>query len=202
TATAAADVESVSMVVAAGRCLPSQHRTCAAACGWVATVRTSAAPLSGRTRTLNCTGSTASATASTGSPSTIASRVAGTDPSTEFSTGTHAPSTWRARSAAIAACTDTAERSSSPGTSTRAACSANVPSGPRYAVAVIPGAYEVGETNGGAGSQARHTGTRPDTVRTSDGHTGHERATHRARESDTPGTREGLAARCAAALGI
>jgi hypothetical protein len=135
TPTAAPAVELLASVLASGRFSVSQVRTWASACGWLATVRTSASPVPGRTSTLNRMGSTASATATSGSPSVSASMVAGTAPSTEFSTGTQAASTRPARTAARVANTVVSGISSSSAVaSERVACSVNVPCGPKYAM--------------------------------------------------------------------
>ena len=85
---------------------------------------------------LNATGSTTSATATSGSPAANESMVMVTAPSTEFSTGTQAASADPVRTASSAACTVSAGNSSSVlGSITRrAACSVNVPCGPKYAI--------------------------------------------------------------------
>ena len=95
--------------------------------------------LPGRTRTEKRTASTASPTAISGSPSTSESMVAGTAPSTEFSTGTQpasAPPTRTASSTSGTVSSGTISGAAPmPGvdssTKVRAACSVNVPCGPK-----------------------------------------------------------------------
>ena len=75
---------------AAGRCSCSHRRTCAAATGNAATVRTSAADVPARTAMLNATSSVSSANNRSGAPVARLSSVGTIDPSMEFSIGTHA----------------------------------------------------------------------------------------------------------------
>src|SRR5579859_3875224 len=78
-----------------------------------------------------------------GAPLASSSSVAGTAPSTEFSSGTSAPSASPARTASIASVTlaiGSGVASTPPG-SRRSAAWANVPSGPRKASVVTPKAY-------------------------------------------------------------
>ena len=73
-----------------GRCAASHCRTWAAATGNAARVRTSAALLPGLTTMLNATSSVVSANTCSGEPMARLSRVGVTEPSIEFSIGTHA----------------------------------------------------------------------------------------------------------------
>ena len=99
---AACAVEEVCTTSASGRCSAHQRRVCAAACGCVATRRTS----SGRTpcgaSRLNAIGTVISRVIISGSPVASSSRVTGTEPSTEFSIGTTAPSASPSRTASSA----------------------------------------------------------------------------------------------------
>jgi len=126
-------VDVVAIGVAPGTCSASHLRTCTNACGKLATVWMSAILVPGRTSTLNRIGNTASATATSGGPSVSASMVALTAPSTEFSTGTQAASKSPTRTPFRAAGTVSTGTSSSLPTRTRpsAACSVNVPCGPK-----------------------------------------------------------------------
>jgi hypothetical protein len=76
-------------------------------------------------------GSNASATATSGSSSARPSSVAETGPSTEFSTGTQAASVSPLRTAVIAARMVSHGINSAVACSCRAACSVNVPCGPK-----------------------------------------------------------------------
>lgn len=75
---------------ASGRFSASQRRTCAAATGNAATVRTSAAATPGRMTMLNATSSVSSANTCSGVPAARLSSVGITEPSMEFSMGTQA----------------------------------------------------------------------------------------------------------------
>src|SRR6185312_7964505 len=80
-----------------------QRADWASACGWLASDRTSASAVPGRATSVMVTGSTISCVITRGSPSARPSIVAGTEPSTEFSSGTAAASASPDRTAASAA---------------------------------------------------------------------------------------------------
>ncbi len=122
-------MDGAATVCASGRLRSSHSRTWASACGWLATVRTAATP--GAASTAKWIGNSASATATTGSSPASPSSVAVTGPSTEFSTGTHAHAAVPSRTAASAAVIVSTGTRSPPGASARAACSVNVPCGPK-----------------------------------------------------------------------
>jgi hypothetical protein len=131
TSSAAAAVDDVRVSTASPSSAASHCCTCAAACGWVWTVRTAVVP--GRTSTEKRTGRTASATICSRVPVARASMVVGTGPSTELSIGTHAASTrpWRTSSIAAGGVAAGTSSTASGSTSVRAAASVNVPAGPR-----------------------------------------------------------------------
>ena len=130
---AAAAVESAGTTVASGSAVASQRRHCAAACGWVATRRTWCRPVPGRAISANDTGSSTSRVTIRRSPTASSSRVAETEPSTEFSIGTRAWSASPRRTASSAAVTLTCGCRSpfAAAGRVRSAASAKVPSGPR-----------------------------------------------------------------------
>ena len=115
----------------------SQSRTCAAATGKAATVRTSAGVTPGRVTMLNATSNVCSAKICNGDPVARPSSVGNTDPSIEFSIGTQAKSATPSRTACSAAAgLSWGNGSILPGTapdpvSASRAASVNVPSGPR-----------------------------------------------------------------------
>src|SRR3954451_12211798 len=124
-AAAAAAVDDACTTSTPGKCSATQPRVCAAACGWVATIRTSAHVVPGRTSSENATGTVISCTIINGCPCASSSSVTGTDPSTEFSIGTTACSAVLLRTASSATVTVEHGWSSAPAApgSERSACS-------------------------------------------------------------------------------
>jgi len=130
---AAAAVDPVSTRSAAGRCSRSQFRHCASPCGWVPTLPTRSRVAPGRATSANVTGRKISRVITSGSPLVSSSSVDGTEPSTEFSSGTTAASASPLRTASIASGTVGSGISTPVAAAgrVRSAASANVPSGPR-----------------------------------------------------------------------
>src|SRR4051794_27970065 len=133
----------------------SQRRTCASACGWVATERTSASSVPGRAISSKVTARYTSSAMISGSPLASSSSVAGTAPSTEFSSGTRAASAVPERTASMASVTLLIGNRSAPAATGRArsAWCANVPSGPRKAIVVTRASVEP-DSGGLAAQQA------------------------------------------------
>ena len=132
-AAAASAVEGAVWIRASGRLARSQWRHWALAWGWDATTRIAPRSMPGRARRESRTGTSISRAMWSGVPLENSSRVPLTEPSTEFSKGTTAPSTEPSRVAAKASATvSTGTRSASRLSSrARAATSAKVPTGPR-----------------------------------------------------------------------
>ena len=130
---AACAVDDVCSTSACGRCSAHQRRVCAAACGCVATRRTSSGATPGRASRLNAIGTVISRVIISGSPVASSSSVTGTEPSTEFSIGTTAPSAspWRTASSATVTVGQGCSSARAAAGSDRSACSVKVPSGPR-----------------------------------------------------------------------
>jgi hypothetical protein len=126
-------LDSTSTTTASGMCASSQFRHCAEACGCAATVRTSASGISRLEASWNSTCSTTSRVITSGLPVASSSRVTGTAPPTEFSSGTSAASASPDRTASRASGTLRAgvRMPCSAAEMVRRACSVKVPSGPR-----------------------------------------------------------------------
>jgi hypothetical protein len=126
-------VDSDGSTVASGSAIDSHRLHCAAACGWVATRRTTCRPVPGAAIRANEIGSSTSRVTISGSPLASSSSVAATGPSTELSIGTMAPSASPRRTASSAAATVCCGWRSAFAAAgiERSADSVNVPSGPR-----------------------------------------------------------------------
>ena len=103
TASAAPAVEVAGSGRRPGRFAPASRRDCARACGWLATGPDVGGSVPGRAARSNATVRNTSRVITSGSPSASPSMVAGTEPSTEFSSGTSAASASPDRTAASAA---------------------------------------------------------------------------------------------------